>query len=174
MGRFSPQKGFDLLIDTMKYVHPYLPDWKLKIYGRGKEKEKLISLIHENKLENIISLCDYEENIVNVYQNASIYALSSRWEGFGLVLIEAMACGLPCIAFDIDSGPSEIITQGEDGYLVPPFDTKEFAGRIIELAQNKSMYEAFSKNAIKNVQRFSLNTIAGQWNSLFEKLGLLP
>lgn len=174
VGRFSPQKGFDLLIETMKYVHPFLPDWKLDIYGRGKEKERLISLIHQDKLENTISICDYEENILKVYQNASIYALSSRWEGFGLVLIEAMACGLPCIAFDIDSGPSEIITHGVDGYLISPFNTKEFAERIISLAQNKGMYETFSKNSMANVQRFSLSAIVEKWKSLLDKLGLLP
>ena len=104
------------------------------------------------------------------YLNSSIYIMSSRYEGFGMVLIEAMACGVPCISFDCPYGPSDIIEDGEDGYLIDYLNTQALADGICKLIENPELRKEFGKNARKNVLRYSRDNVMQQWVNLFELL----
>lgn len=118
IGRLTYQKGFDRLIDAWTIVNRRHPDWKLDIFGEGIRREALNKQIRNNGLEKSVTIHPFTKNIAQEYLNSSIFALSSNYEGFVLVLLEAMGCGLPCVAFDCPNGPAETIRNGEDGFLV--------------------------------------------------------
>ena len=120
-----------------------------------------------------VSRCHLHGSLFNVkdeYLDSSIFVLPSRSEGFGLVVIEAMSCGLPVISFDCDNGPRNIILNGQNGYLVPPFDINEYADRIIQLIQNEELRLQMGKNAQHSSHKYDIDTIAIQWKKLFDEL----
>ena len=119
LGRLCEQKGFDLLIDAWAVAVSSHPDWHLDIYGDGGLHDDLQRQIDRLGLTTNITLQPFTQDVVRAYTSAAFYVLSSNYEGFGMVLVEAMRCGLPCVAFDCPSGPGEIITDGRDGLLVP-------------------------------------------------------
>ena len=170
IGRMYPQKGFDRLIRTWKIVHQKYPDWKLHIYGKGPYKEQYLSLIESCNLEKSVIIISPTANIKEKYLASSFYVMSSRFEGFGMVLIEAMACGLPVIAFDCPHGPREIISEGEDGFLVEEGNTEALAEKIIFLIEHKSIRQQMGQNARKNVLRYSQEKVMNQWINLFHSL----
>ena len=106
IGRLTYQKGFDRLIDAWTIVNRRHPDWKLDIFGEGIRREALNKQIRNNGLEKSVTIHPFTKNIAQEYLNSSIFALSSNYEGFVLVLLEAMGCGLPCVAFDCPNGPA--------------------------------------------------------------------
>lgn len=169
VGRLEEQKGYDILIDVWNIVSKKYPNWILEIYGDGSEKEKLQNKINRFGLEKSFLLKGAVKNIQEKYLESSIYVMSSRYEGFGMVLIEAMACGLPVISFDCKCGPKDIISNNEDGFLIENGNIKEMAKKLEELISDKLKRELFGKNAKKNVQRFSQDKIMRQWKNLFEK-----
>ncbi len=169
-GRLVPQKGFDLLIESFKIVKDKHPDWKLKIYGTGREKTNLEEMIEKNKLYNHVILMGSTQNIEQELLKSSIYALSSRFEGFGMVIVEAMQCGVPVVSFDCPKGPSEIISHEEDGILVENGNVEKFAHSLIELIESKEKREYLSKNAIKNVKRFEINNIGQIWEETIKNI----
>ncbi|MGE7778632.1 glycosyltransferase family 4 protein [Peribacillus sp. NPDC097264] len=162
-GRLVPQKGFDLLIEAFKIVNQKYPDWKLKIFGDGREKNNLLDLITKYKLYNHVILMGSTQHIDIELSKASIYALSSRFEGFGMVIVEAMQCGVPVVSFDCPKGPSEIITQNEDGILVEDGNVEKFAESLMELMDNAEKRKYFAKNAIENVKRYEIENIGKIW-----------
>lgn len=166
VGKISYQKGQDLLVEAWDKVWQKHPDWKLELYGKSNE-----TLLNTEKLQkkNIVHFPP-EKNIVEKYLDSSIYVMSSRFEGFGMVLIEAMACGVPCVSFDCDYGPSDIIRNNEDGFLVKNGDSRELADKIIFLIENHDTRHDYGENAKKNVQRFDQKVIAKQWDDLFKNL----
>lgn len=170
VGRLERQKGYDLLINVWKRLADKFPEWKVEIYGEGSEKEKLQNKIKKAKLEDRFYLKGTTDNIQEKYIQSSIYVMSSRYEGFGLVLIEAMNCGLPVISFKCKSGPSEIITDNVDGFLCEEENVIEMANKIEELIVNEEKRKQFGKNAKKNIQRYSQDKIMNQWKELFEEL----
>lgn len=111
-----------------------------------------------------------EKEVMNVYLDASIYVLPSRFEGFGMVLIEAMACGVPCIAFDCHYGPADIITDGEDGFLVPEGDIRQLTDKICFLIENESVRKEMGSAARNNVKKYLPENIVKQWDELFKTL----
>ena len=110
------------------------------------------------------------EDVVKAYQESSIFVLSSRFEGFGMVLIEAMACGLPVVSFDCPAGPDEIITDGVDGLLVPSGDVHALAEKLMLLMSDENLRRRLGQQARQTAQRYEMTTIANQWIALFEKV----
>lgn len=168
-GRYVPQKGFDLLIDAWKRVAAIHPDWTLRIYGSGMKKP-LQSQIEREGLAASCFLEDPVPDLENKFLQSSIFALSSRFEGFALVLMEAMACGVPAVSFDCPCGPREIIQDGIDGLLVEPEDVLSLASKICYLIENDSIRKEMGRMARKNVQRFKIENIGREWKGLFESL----
>ena len=167
VGRYTPQKGFDLLIDSWKIVSEKYPDWSLSIYGDGM-REELQAQIDNLHLNNNCKLEHTVSNITDKYLESSIFVLSSRYEGFGMVIIEAMACGLPSIAFTCPCGPKDIIKNGTDGILVENGNIEKVAKKICYLIEHEEKRIEMGKNARRNVERFKMENIGMQWEKLFD------
>ncbi|MED1114705.1 glycosyltransferase family 4 protein [Bacillus paramycoides] len=166
-GRYAPEKGFDLLIPAFSKVIKKHPDWKLKIFGSGIEEEALRGKIFEEKAYNNIFLMQKTNNIIGEMRNASIYALSSRYESFGMVIIEAMSVGIPCVGFAC-TGPREVITHKEDGILVEEGNVEELANSLMMLIESEELRKEYGRNAKKNVERYTFNVVGGKWENILE------
>ena len=167
VGRLEEQqKGLDLLIQAFSKVCSKNKDWILKIVGDGPDKEKLEQLIEGLKLTERIKIEPATNNIKKYYLNSSIFVSSSRWEGFGLVITEAMECGLPVVAF-ANSGPREIITKNyENGILVPCEDVDSLANAMLDLINNEEKRKGISKESIKRAEDFNIENISKKWNEV--------
>jgi len=170
VGRFYAQKGFDMLIEAWGIVAEKYPEWQLNIYGNGEFKDQLNAQIKEKGLTSSITLKDPVSNIVDKYTESSAYVMSSRFEGFGMVLIEAMACGLPVISFDCPDGPSDIIKDGEDGLLVENGNISKLADSILKLIENEDLRIRMGQKARENVKRYNHDIIMQKWVELFHTL----
>lgn len=167
VGRYVPQKGFDLLIDAWAIVSTRHQDWVLKIYGEGTGIN-LQEQIDRLALSDSCTLEPTTNTIEEKYCESAIFVLSSRYEGFGMVLAEAMSCGLPSVAFDCPSGPSEIIKDQVDGFLVENGNIQQLADRICQLIENDSLRKEMGAKAKQNSTRFNMENIAMQWKKLFD------
>lgn len=170
VGKLDAQKGYDMLVDVWSIVAQKYPDWKLDIFGVGEWQEMLENKISESHLNSSVRLCGSTTNVCEEYLNSSIYVMSSRYEGLPMVLIEAMSCGLPLVSFDCEYGPSDLVIDGENGFLVKPFDIDEMARRICLLIENESLRLKMSKVCLESVKQFSTKEILKQWISLFDDL----
>ncbi len=170
VGRLSEQKGYDLLIKAWEQIASKYPDWKLIIYGEGEEHDILNKEIEKRHLQNSFIIKKPVQNIIDKYLESSFYVLSSRFEGFGLVLIEAMACGLPCIAFNCPNGPADIIKDGVDGMLTENGSIEGLAKAMELLIDSPSTRQEMGKMARQNVLRYTPDIIMQKWVSLFEIL----
>ena len=168
VGRLEYQKGFDILIDVWKKVNEIRNDWILEIYGEGNERKKLENKIKEYRLEDKILLKGIEENIGSKYLENSIYIMTSRFEGMPMVLLEAQSYGLPIVSFDCPCGPRDIITNGKDGYIINFGNIEEMVNKILKLIENYDLRKDFSKNAIKNVDKYSKDKIIKKWENLLD------
>lgn len=166
MGRLSHEKGFDLLVEAFAIVSEKHPDWKLLIMGEGPEQEKLLTLIDEKRLQGKVSVKKPVAGTNGIIAGASIYALCSRYEGFPNALCEAMAGGLPAVAFNCAAGPADIITDGIDGILVSPEDINALAGGIISLIEDESRINEIGSKAKEVSERFSSSKIINEWETL--------
>lgn len=168
VGRYVYQKGFDLLLQAWSKIEKLIPDWELAIYGMGDRTlyESLIDSLQIDK--NRCHLYGPTDDIKREYLNSSLFVFSSRFEGFGMVLIEAMACGLPVVSFDCPCGPKDIVSDGKDGILVENGNVLELADHMISLTEDDKRRKSMSENALKNVQRYKIEKIAQQWKLLFE------
>lgn len=169
VGRYVAQKGFDLLIKAWEIVSKKHPEWILRIYGDGMRKE-LQSQIDELGVTESCILEHSVPDISDKYCKSSIFVLSSRYEGFGMVITEAMACGVPPVSFACPCGPRDIIRNGEDGWLVENGNIEELAERISYLMDHEEERKAMGLQARKNVERFRIEAIAKQWKELFESI----
>jgi len=170
VGSHSYTKGFDQLVTIWELIHKKFPTWQLEFYGKSNSNFDLEKQIELLGLQHTIKLFEPVQDIQEKYANASVNALASRSEGFGMVLIEAMACGLPCVAFDCPSGPADIIKNNEDGFLVPNGAIAAFANKLETLIQNQELRLAMGAKAHQNVLRYQPKTIVKQWDELFQKL----
>lgn len=170
VGRLTVQKGFDLLIQSWKEVAEKHPDWTLHIYGEGENKANLLHQIDICELQNRIFIHPPTKQIYDKYLESDFYVMSSRWEGFGLVLTEAMSCGIPCISFICPHGPSDIITDYEDGFLVKKENTQELANKICYMIEHDDIRIAMGRKARENVRRYLPENVMQQWEKLFESL----
>lgn len=168
VGRYTYQKGFDLLLKVWREICKRYPDWELYIYGKG-DKTEYYKLAEELKLNNIF-LENATENIIDKYLESSIFVLSSRFEGFGMVIAEAMACGVPAVSFACPCGPKDIIRNGEDGWLVENGNVKQLAEKIGNLIENENLRKEMGKKARINIKRFDEVKIMKQWIRLFNNL----
>ncbi len=170
VGRLEFQKGYDLLIDSWKFVNSKYSDWKLIIYGDGSCRSELQRQIIELNLTDSIILHSVIPNLENEYSNASIFVSSSRYEGFPLVIAEAMACGLPVVSFNYPCGPSDIITNYEDGILVEDGNIERLADALISLISDEYERKRMGKNAVIKSNAFELSEIMNKWHTLFQTL----
>lgn len=169
MGRLTYQKGFDILISAFKHISSNYPDWQLVILGEGKLRPELENLIENLGLKNQVILPGRLSNPFPVLKQSNIFVLSSRFEGFGNVIIEAMACGLPVISTDCPSGPREIIRDGINGILVPNEDVESLATAMERLMSNEAERKKLAVRAPEVTQRFSLETIMEMWDEVINK-----
>lgn len=170
VGRYDAQKGYDLLIEAWSLVVAKHPDWQMHIFGSGPLREFLQKMIDEYGIASSFILNPPTPEIYDKYLEHSIYVMSSRFEGFGLVLIEAMSCGLPCISFDCPSGPSEIIRTGEDGILVENGNVEKLSEAICRLIDNQQERKQMGIKARQNSLRYSKDRIMRDWDALFKDL----
>lgn len=168
VGRFAKQKDLDSLIQIWAIVNEKHPDWTLNLYGEGDGESSLQKTVSEKKINIIIHRPTSQ--IHNRYIESSFLLMTSIFEPFGLVLPEAMSCGLPVVAFDCPYGPAEIITDGKDGFLIKKRDINEFALRVSQLIEDCNLRVKMGKEAIKTAQRFHKNLIMPKWKSLFEEI----
>lgn len=169
VGRYTYQKGFDMLIDTWKIVSEKHPDWILKIYGGGKRSE-FIKKRNSLGLDKTLFIEPSTDDIIDKYCESSVFVLSSRFEGFGMVITEAMACGIPAVSFMCPSGPRDIIKDGEDGLLVENGNVEQLAEKICYLIENEEIRKEMGKKARVNVERFKIEKIGKQWKDTFESV----
>lgn len=170
IGRYAYQKGYDLLLQAWAEVEKQYPDWSLDIYGMG-DQTSYRQLMSDLGID--VRRCRLNgpvEDVVKTYTDSSVFVLSSRFEGFGLVLVEAMACGLPVVSFDCPAGPDEIITDGVDGLLVPSGDVHALAGKLMTLMADEALRERLGQQARQSARRYEMAAIATQWKDLFDQL----
>ena len=163
VGRLEAQKGFDILIKSFVEVVDKHPDAMLKIYGSGGEERNLNKLIRLSGLSEHVALVGPTKNISCAYINSDFFVLSSRFEGFGLVIIEAQAHGLPVVSFDCPRGPSEIIRDRENGLLVENGSIDALANAMLELLNDRQLCDYMVGNAFKDIARFSHPAIYDEW-----------
>jgi glycosyltransferase involved in cell wall biosynthesis len=163
-GRLVHQKGFDLLIRAFADVEA--PEWELRIYGTGKERDALQAQIGDDR----VRLMGPTDDLGAVLAEAGLFALSSRWEGFGMVVVEAMAHGVPVVSFDCPHGPGETITHGEDGLLVPPEDVGALSAALGSLVADPQRRARMGAAARVKAQNYAPAAVAERWTELLDSL----
>lgn len=170
VGRLSYPKNFERLISIAARILPQYPDWSWDIYGNGELKDSLQSLIDKNQLGVQLTLKGQVTDLYDRYSEYAFMVMTSRYEGFPMSLIEGAANRLPLVSFDISTGPNEIITDGENGYLVNPASDEDMVERIRNLIENPTMRSAMSEEVYRTKDAFAIERILEQWNSLFKEL----
>ncbi|GAA4937517.1 glycosyltransferase family 4 protein [Algibacter agarivorans] len=168
IGRLTNQKAQDILIKAFANIDN--DNWKLIIIGQGEKQKEYEELIKSLKLNDKVNLLDQTKDIAHFYNKSKIFAFTSIFEGSPNALIEAMHFGLPCISTDCPTGPSELITDGHSGYLIPINDQKQLEMRLSKLINDEKLREKFSDNAILSVKPLEAEPTTLEWIHLFEKL----
>ena len=169
-GRLVHIKNFSSLINSWNRIHHLHPEWKLEIYGEGGLRQELQNQITDLKLQQSVFLKGHSNTIQEKMSKASIFVLTSISEGFGLVIIEAMACGLPVVSYACPCGPKDIITEGQDGFLVNVNDEIALANRINVLIENEELRNQMSSAAKIKAEQYHIEKITSMWMNLFNSL----
>lgn len=167
IGRFDYQKGFDDLIHIWSKVNTQFPGWKLNIYGHGPLESEFQTLVNSMNLNNSVSLNPPVKDVEKIYSSHSIFAMTSRYEGLPMVLLEAQVCGLPMVSFACKCGPRDIIKNGINGFLIEEGNKDQFALALTNLMNNKLLRLKMGQSAIENSKEFSEDKIMGKWVELF-------
>lgn len=171
VGGLVEVKGYERLIKIATYLLKNKNiTWEWNIFGDGYQREKLLELIKENNLEKYVKLRGISNTIYEKYKEADLYVLTSYYEGLPMALLEAKASGLPIISFDIETGPSEIVRDGVDGYLVKDNELKLMADKIVKLIENEQLRKQFSECSNQNLEKFEKSQIIFQWKKLINTL----
>lgn len=170
VGRLYGQKGFDLLAEAWAKIAIKYPDWSITIYGDGNEKKDIENYIKKFHVEKSLTIHSAVSNIIDKYLESDFLVLSSRAEGFGLVLIEAMSCGIPCVAFNCPSGPDEIITNNVDGLLAQNGNTDDLANKIEYMITHKHERMQMGRKARLSSEKYKKDNVMKQWITLFNNL----
>lgn len=168
VGRFDYQKRPLEMVRIWEKVQPFFPDWQLDIYGEGEQRQEL-----EDKVCSLginIEVHQSTEHIFDCYRDSSILVSTSLFEPFGLVISEAMSCGLPVVAYDCPYGPADIITDGVDGFLINNSDIGVFADKVCLLIENEDLRRQMGRNGIVSSQRYRPDIIMPKWIELFKQL----
>lgn len=169
VGRLEEQKGYDILIDICSKLLPNYPDWKLKIFGEGNLKKELENQIVQKKMEKQIFLMGTTNEIEKEYLKSDVYVMSSRFEGMPLVLLEAQSYGIPLVSFDCPNGPSDIIEDRCNGYLIKYLDKKDMLKKLDILIKNKLLRNWMGKECKKRITEFKRENILKLWSELFRR-----
>ena len=169
-GRLTAQKGFDLLIAAWARVAERHPDWRLRICGRGELRTSLAKQIQSAGLGQVISLEGPSERLGDDMARASIFVLSSRFEGFPLVLLEAMSKGLGVVAFDCPTGPGEVVDNHSNGILVPAADVDALAAGVNALIEDDGLRRRCGAAAMDTARRYTMEQIGPMWDALLRDL----
>ncbi|MDU1891037.1 MAG: glycosyltransferase family 4 protein [Dysgonomonas sp.] len=170
VGRYFAPKRFDnLLLIWSKITHQF-PDWSLEIWGEGEERKTLENLIEKLGINETAFLKGYSSNIEEHLLASSIFVLTSDFEGFPLVVLESMVCGLVPVCFACQTGPRDILTDNEDGFLIPVNDLDLFAEKLALLMSNDDVRMAMARKAVKRADDFTPEKIAQRWMNEFERL----
>ena len=170
VGRLNEQKGYDYLIDAWAIVNKRHPDWILNVYGSGEIRKQLQNRIDKKRISNVLFLNEPTSQIVEKYMESSIYIMSSRFEGFPMVLLEAMSCGLPCVSFDCPNGAREMIDDGVNGFLVDYLNVEKLADKVCILIENENLRKRMGAKAKESVLRYNPDQIMVLWEKLFNDL----
>ena len=170
IGRYAYEKGNDLLLQAWAIIQTKCSDWTLDVYGNGDRTPYQNQVLKLNIDPDHCHLFGPTSDVKHEYLNSSIFVLPSRFEGFGLVLIEAMACGVPVVSFDCENGPRSIITDGVDGFLISPFDVEAFAEKVIMLMKNEDLRKEMGEKARRSVAKYDIDIVGQQWKQLFDEL----
>lgn len=171
VGRLSPEKGSMDLLKIYNRIHEIHPDWYLEVIGDGPERNKMEEYIKDNKLDKFVTLHGFrnKDYIDDILHNSSIYLMTSFTESFGIVLIEAMSHGVPCIAFDSAEGARELIDHGENGFLVKDRDFSKYVNRVSKLINDKELREKIGKNAYEESKSYTGEEVIKLWIDLLEE-----
>lgn len=170
VGRFSPPKNQKLLLEAWGIIHQKVPDWQLQIWGDGEFRDDLTRQISELGLQDVVLLMGRTHDVASVYQQASFFVLSSRYEGQPLVMIEALSCGLPCVCTSVN-GVRGVIENGYNGYIIPSMTPESLAEGILKMIGNDEKKKSqISQNAQESAKAFEKEVIMRRWTDLFTQL----
>lgn len=169
VGRYSWQKGFDLLINAWQIVYDRHPDWRLDIYGEG-DNDQFQKMADVKHLSSVVHCFPAVPNVCEKYLESSVFVLSSRYEGMPLVIIEAMGSGLPVVSFTCPCGPRDLIQDGYNGLLVENGNVEQLAEKITILIENDDLRQSMSYNATASVANYTKENIMQHWIKLFDDL----
>ncbi|MFB7662603.1 glycosyltransferase [Kitasatospora sp. NPDC056138] len=170
IGRLAQEKGYDLLLETWAAVVDRRPGWRLKIYGLGEEEAALRAQCTELGLDDSVEFPGRTDDVPGALAGASVFAMSSRGEGFPISLMEAMACGVPCVSFDCAPGVREIIRDGEDGLLAPTGNTTALARQLGRLMDDRELRDTMAEKAREAIVRYAPEQVTARWEQLFDLL----
>lgn len=170
VGRLEHQKGFEDMIDAWHAVHQIHPDWTLHIYGEGKLRESLQQQIDRLGLSKVVFLEQPVQNIVEKYLDSSILLMTSRYEGLPMSLLEGQACGLPMVSYTCKCGPKDIITDGENGFLIPEGGIQTMAKKVCTLIEDADLRKQMGQKSKDNSVKFSEVSIMKKWEQLFNQI----
>lgn len=169
-GLLGKIKRFEMLVPIGKIVFAKHPDWQWYLCGDGPERESLESAVREAGLSGNIIFCGSVKDMEPMYRGSAMYVLTSEMEGLPMVLLEAKSYGLPIVSFDIETGPSDIVRDGGNGYLVPSGDTEAMAEKICQLIEDAELRKRFSADSVLDMEKFSEERIVEQWEKLISSL----